>query len=139
MKVYHGSYTVIEDIDLSKSFPNKDFGKGFYVTKYRQQAESWAKVTGRRHNTGGFITEFVFFDTEFTERLCKVKHFKTYDEEWLDFVVENRNPLGENHDYDIVEGPVADDKVQNRISLYLDGVITKIDFIEELKWHENTH
>jgi len=139
MKVYHGSYTVIEDIDLSKSIPNKDFGKGFYVTKYRQHAESWAKVMGRKHKTEGFVTEFVFYDTEFTERLCKVKHFETYNEEWLNFVVENRNPLGEKLDYDIVEGPVADDKIQNRISLYLDGVITKIDFIEELKWHENTH
>ena len=54
-------------------------------------------------------------------------------------MVENRNPLGGKHDYDIVEGSAADDKVQNRISLYLDGVITKTDFIEELKWHENTH
>jgi len=139
MKVYHGSYTVIEDIDLSKSIPNKDFGKGFYVTKYRQHAESWARVIGRKHKTEGFVTEFVYYDTEFTERLCKVKHFEAYDEEWLDFVVENRNPLGGTHDFDIVEGPVADDKVQNRISLYLDGTITKTDFIEELKWHENTH
>jgi len=139
MKVYHGSYTIIEDIDLSKSIPNKDFGKGFYVTKHRQHAESWAKVIGRKHKTKGFVTEFIYYDTEFTERLCKVKHFEAYDEEWLDFVVENRNPLGGKHDYDIVEGPVADDKVQNRISLYLDGVITKTDFIEELKWHENTH
>jgi len=139
MKVYHGSYTVIEDIDLSKAIPNKDFGKGFYVTKYRHHAESWAKVIGRKHNTEGFVTEFIYYDTEFTERLCNVKHFETYDEEWLDFVIENRNPLGGKHDYDIVEGPVADDKVQNRISLYLDGGITKSDFIEELKWHESTH
>ena len=139
MKVYHGSYTVIEDIDLSKSTPNKDFGRGFYVTKYRQHAESWAKVVGRKHKTEGFVTEFIFYDTEFTERLCKVKHFETYNEEWLNFVVENRNPLGGKHDYDIVEGPVANDKVQNRISLYLDGVITKADFMDELKWHENTH
>ena len=139
MNVYHGSYTAIEDIDLSKSNPNKDFGTGFYVTKYRQHAENWAKVIGRKYKTEGFVTEFVFYDTEFTERLCKVKHFEAYNEEWLDFVVENRNPLGKKHDYDIVEGPVANDKVQNRISLYLDGVITKTNFIEELKWHENTH
>ena len=139
MNVYHGSYTVIEDIDLSKAIPNKDFGKGFYVTKFRQHAESWARVIGRRHKTKGFVTEFIFYDTEFTERLCKVKRFDAYDEEWLDFVVENRNPFGKKHDYDIVEGPVANDKVQNRISNYLDGLISKTDFLEELKWHENTH
>ena len=60
MKVYHGSYTLIEDIDLSKSIPNKDFGKGFYVTKYRQHAESWAKVIGRKHKTEGIVTKFIF-------------------------------------------------------------------------------
>jgi hypothetical protein len=43
------------------------------------------------------------------------------------------------HDYDIVEGPVANDKVQNRIGIYLDGLISKSAFLEELKWHENTH
>ena len=139
MNVYHGSYTVINEIDLSKSFPNKDFGKGFYVTGYRRHAESWAKVIGRRHKTEGFVTEFIFYDTEFTERLCRVKRFDAYNEEWLDFVVENRNPFGKTHDYDIVEGPVANDKVQNRIGNYLDGLISKADFLEELKWHEDTH
>ena len=139
MNVYHGSYTKIEEIDLSKSIPNKDFGKGFYVTKFRKHAENWAKIIGRRYKTEGFVTEFIFYDTEFTERLCKVKHFDAYNEEWLDFVVENRNPLGKTHDYDIVEGPVANDKVQNRIDDYLNGFINKPDFLEELKWHENTH
>ena len=139
MNVYHGGYTIIEEIDLSKSLPNKDFGKGFYVTKFRHHAESWAKIIGRKHKTEGFVTEFVFYDTEFTERLCKVKRFDAYNEEWLDFVVENRNPFGKIHDYDIVEGPVANDKVQNRIGNYLDGLISKAKFLEELKWHENTH
>ena len=139
MNVYHGSYTMIEEIDLTKSMPNKDFGKGFYVTKFRHHAESWAKVIGRKHKTEGFVTEFIFYNAEFTDRLCKVKHFETYNEEWLDFVIENRNPLGKMHDYDIVEGPVANDKVQNRIGNYLDGVISKTEFLEELKWHEDTH
>ncbi|MCL2304400.1 MAG: DUF3990 domain-containing protein [Planctomycetaceae bacterium] len=139
MNVYHGSYTVIEEIDLSISIPNKDFGKGFYVTKFRRHAESWAKVIGRKYKTEGFVTEFIFYDTEFTERLCKVKRFDAYNEDWLDFVVENRNPFGKMHDYDIVEGPVANDKVQNRIDQYLNGSIGKADFLEELKWHEDTH
>jgi hypothetical protein len=77
MNVYHGSYTKIEEIDLSKALPSKDFGKGFYVTKYREHAEGWAKVIGRKHKTEGFVTEFVFYDTEFTERLCKVKSLLT--------------------------------------------------------------
>jgi hypothetical protein len=38
MKVYHGSYTVIHEIDLSKGELQRDFGRGFYVTKFREQA-----------------------------------------------------------------------------------------------------
>ncbi len=29
MKVYHGSYTAIDEIDLSKAEENRDFGRGF--------------------------------------------------------------------------------------------------------------
>jgi len=139
MKVYHGSYVEIEEIDLSKSVPNKDFGKGFYVTKFRKHAEDWAKVIGKKHKTEGFVTEYIYYNVEFTERLCNIKYFNSYNEEWLDFVVENRNPFGKRHNYDIVEGPVADDKVQNKIGNYLKGMISKADFLEELKWHEDTH
>ena len=32
MKLYHGSTVVIDKIDLSVSKPNKDFGKGFYLS-----------------------------------------------------------------------------------------------------------
>jgi hypothetical protein len=33
MRVYHGSYTAVTTIDLSKCEPKRDFGRGFYVTK----------------------------------------------------------------------------------------------------------
>lgn len=32
MKLYHGSTVNIEIIDLDKSRPNKDFGRGFYLS-----------------------------------------------------------------------------------------------------------
>jgi hypothetical protein len=38
-----------------------------------------------------------------------------------------------------VEGPIADDKIQNRINDFLNGLITKSDFLNELKYHEETH
>ena len=139
MLVYHGSYAKIDRIDLSQCLPNKDFGQGFYVTKFRQHAESWAKVMGRRYKTEGYITEFVYYDSPFTEHLCKVKHFYSYNEECLDFVVINRNPMSPMHDFDIVEGPIANDKIQTRINDYLIGKINKQDFLNELTYHEDTH
>jgi len=140
MIVYHGSYLEIKQIDLSKCEPHRDFGQGFYVTKFKQHAESWAKRKSRfKHK--GFVSEYEFYYSELVTRKCKTKQFKSYNEEWLDFVVLNRNDKNPipAHDYDIVEGPVADDKVQNKIVDYLNGDITKTDFLEELKWHEETH
>jgi hypothetical protein len=141
MRVYHGSYMIIEQIDLTRCRSHTDFGRGFYVTKILRHAEKWSVNIGRRHKTQGVVSEFEYRENDFTHQICKIKKFDDYDEEWLDFVVMNRN---ENipepaHDYDIVEGPVADDKVQNRIDLYLEGGISKSDFLKELTYHEETH
>jgi hypothetical protein len=42
MIVYHRSYVEINEVDLSKCEDHRDFGRGFYVTKFRSQAEEWA-------------------------------------------------------------------------------------------------
>ncbi|GHT47405.1 hypothetical protein FACS189440_07800 [Bacteroidia bacterium] len=57
MKVYHGSYMAIYNIDLSKCEPQKDFGRGFYVTKLRSQAEFWAVRKGIRKRSDCVITD----------------------------------------------------------------------------------
>lgn len=44
MRLYHGSNMMIENIDLSKCKPYKDFGRGFYLTEIKEQAE---KMAGR--------------------------------------------------------------------------------------------
>jgi hypothetical protein len=142
MLVFHGSYTEIFDIDLSKSQSNKDFGKGFYVTKFRNHAETWAVNMARRYHKKPFVTEFKFYERAFEETdRYKVLRFDDYCEEWLDFVVLNRDPdfTINRHDYDLIVGPIADDKVQNRITDFLEGIISKEEFLNELKYHETTH
>jgi hypothetical protein len=141
MIVYHGSNIKIENIDLTKCRPHRDFGRGFYVTKFRKHAESMAKILGRKCKKEGIVTEFEYSENAFTKSICKIKHFENYNEEWLDFVVLNRNEdnIEPVHEFDIVEGPVADDKIQNRIVHYLAGSIKREVFLEELKWHEETH
>jgi hypothetical protein len=61
-----GSYAKIEEIDLSKGQLLRDFGQGFYVTKFYHQAETWAKRIGEKYGTKGFVTEFVYFDSPLT-------------------------------------------------------------------------
>lgn len=43
MIVYHGSIQSVERPDILHSYRALDFGKGFYVTTIREQAERWAK------------------------------------------------------------------------------------------------
>ncbi|MDR0836280.1 MAG: DUF3990 domain-containing protein [Tannerella sp.] len=141
MQVFHGSYTEIDVVDLSKCQANKDFGKGFYVTKLRKQAEEWAEIIGGVHNTKGAVSEFTFYERAFTEKDLTVLRFNEYNAEWFDFVILNRDlSYTENrHDYDIVEGPVADDKIQRRINKYMAGEITREDFFRQLIHSEPTH
>jgi hypothetical protein len=142
MKVYHGSYMKINEIDLTKCELNRDFARGFYVTNIYEQAKFWAKRKGKKQKNEGVITEFTFFESAFSSDYFKTLRFENYSEEWLDFIVMNRqNDTDKNlHDYDIVEGPVANDDIAARIFFYLDGGLTKNEFIEELKFkHSASH
>jgi hypothetical protein len=134
MKVYHGSYTAIDEINLSKCTAGKDFGRGFYVTNIFSQAEIWASRKGKKKK--GVVTEFEFDDFFFeNDDLAKVLRFEEYTEEWLDFVVLNRKNKSRKrqaHDYDIVEGPVADDRITQEIDDYIAGIITKEKFLHNL-------
>ncbi|MDR1897314.1 MAG: DUF3990 domain-containing protein [Prevotellaceae bacterium] len=141
MQVYHGSYTAIDVIDLSKCKANKDFGKGFYVTKFRKQAEEWAEIIGGVYDLKGVVTEFTFYERAFTEESLTTLRFSEYNDEWFDFVILNRNlAFTENrHDYDIIEGPVADDKIQRRIDKFLEGKITRENFFSQIVHFEPSH
>lgn len=142
MKVFHGSYAEINEIDLTKSEVQRDFGRAFYVTKIQEQAKFWADRKGSRNNTSGFITEFTFYESAFATNYFKTLRFENYSEEWLDFVIQNRKNDKESniHNYDIVEGPVADDAIATRIVLYLKGGISKLDFLEDLRFkHSISH
>ena len=140
MLVYHGGSARIIEIDLQKCRPYTDFGRGFYVTKIKIHAENWAKRY-KKHNNNGFVTTFNYIESQFTDYICKIKKFDGYTNEWLDFIVNNRNEeaVEQAHGYDIVEGPVANDKVQNRLHNYVRGEITKDNFLKELTYYEETH
>ena len=59
--------------------------------------------------------------------------FESPTEDWLDFVMSNRTNKDFNHDFDIVYGPVANDKVYAAFALYEGGIIDKQNLISELK------
>ena len=141
MKVYHGSYTAIENIDFSFCRKKRDFGRGFYVTKIRSQAEYWANRKGEDNDVEGVVTKFEFDESFFEDEDLKVLRFDGYCKEWLDFVVENRinKKNSQTHDYDIVEGPVADDDIATRVYDYIKNKVSKEQFLSELVRKSPTH
>lgn len=44
MIVYHGSSETVRQPDILHSYRALDFGRGFYVTTVREQAERWGAV-----------------------------------------------------------------------------------------------
>ncbi|MDR0567041.1 MAG: DUF3990 domain-containing protein [Prevotellaceae bacterium] len=141
MKVYHGSYVEVRAINLSLGQPGRDFGHGFYVTKFREQAQVWADRKGEDNHTKGVVSEFIFDEYIWEDSELKLIRFETYSESWLDFVVQNRanRSRKQAHDFDIVEGPIADDAVTVRVNEYIRGDISKQGFLEELKFRRPTH
>jgi hypothetical protein len=141
VKVYHGSDTLVSVIDLQKCKPNRDFGRGFYVTKLRSQAESMAKRVTKYSKKMPVVTEYEFDEYAYQDDDLNVLRFDTYSEDWLNFIVLNRNAdkRKQTHEYDIVEGNVADDKIARNITKYLKGKISKQDFLEMLKYSDPNH
>jgi len=128
MILYHGGALEISTPEIRISKYTKDFGSGFYCTDIKTQAQRWSLK---------FDTPTVNF-YEYT--MCadtKILKFETMTEEWLDFIVSCRN--GSAHDYDIVEGPMADDQVYSYIADYLSGTISREAFWVLAKFKYPTH
>jgi hypothetical protein len=128
--LFHGSNHHFDEVDLSKSKDFRDFGRGFYTTTLRKQAEDWAEALFDRYKGDGvFIYET---ELELTEDLS-IKNYEGLSEEWLLMVQKNRTLGGIQHNFDIVQGPVANDKTARTIALYIAGIINANDAIERLR------
>ncbi len=137
MKLFHGSNIKIDIPDLAHSKPNKDFGRGFYLSADKSQAQDMAKQKVDQTQKGtAEVTEFLFDESIMQSNELKILIFEDYCEEWAKFVVANRNSKSEfaAHDYDIVYGPIADDGVTFQLRRFEGGVITLPKLVEELKY-----
>lgn len=124
MILYHGSNIVIGQIDLTKSKPNKDFGQGFYLSDNESQALEMAEFKAMQLGGNPIVSRFEFDDTIMSDTSLKVLRFEEYSEEWADFVLKNRDGVA-TEKYDIVYGPIANDKVGLQIRKLKDGSIDK--------------
>lgn len=131
MKLYHGSNLEIKNPQILESDRKLDFGTGFYLTSSYEQAEKWAILTAKRRGEGRpIISVFEYEDNKSSE--LNILKFENADIEWLRFVSGNRNNQSTKNDYDIIIGPVANDKTMPVISLYFTGVYSEEDTIKRL-------
>ncbi|MBQ9253625.1 MAG: DUF3990 domain-containing protein [Bacteroidales bacterium] len=137
MILYHGSNTEFDVIDLNKSKPNKDFGKGFYVSADLQQANEMAKIKVEQMKTGiPTILSYQIDDNILIDNTLNVKRFTYYSSEWAEFIVANRNNDNDIpvHNYDVVIGPIANDKVGVQLWKYENNIIDIKTLIHNLKY-----
>lgn len=139
MILYHGTNIDFSDIRLDMSRVGKDFGFGFYLTPDKQVAARQAARKFRQYGEGEEMIHRFYLDENNLQGL-KVLRFDAYTEEWADFILLNRQHKGRYslHDYDVVIGPIADDTVGFQIRRYTEGIITKAQFLEEIKFHQVT-
>lgn len=140
MILYHGSNTEIEDIQLEKCRPFKDFGKGFYATDLLEQAERMAQRTARLFGGTPCVSCFEFSLEKAILQGLSIKVFERPDEEWAKFLMANRDVKVPQpaHEYDIVVGPVANDTIARLIRLYSEEMITPEQLLKELTFAKTT-
>lgn len=117
--------------------PNRklDYGQGFYTTTSEKQAKEWVERRMLENNSNcGYINVYEFDDKKLPELNSLI--FPEPNEEWADFVMANRTKLDFTHNYDIVYGPVANDRVYLQFGLYEAGAISVETLIRELKTYK---
>lgn len=135
MRLYHGSIERVEIPELRKSNRTLDYGSGFYTTTSLKQAEDWVRRRMKEKEVSyGYVNVFDFDETALQMLNCLV--FQKPTEEWVDFVMKNRTQKGFYHSYDIVYGPVANDRVYAAFALFEGGLIDRQQLITELKTYK---
>lgn len=129
--LYHGSLEIVTMPEIREPNRTLDYGAGFYLTTSYEQSEAWVKRKLKSEISKGYVNVYEYDETK--EISLRVANFEKPNEEWLDFVMSNRMNRDFKHDFDIVKGPVANDKVYASFALYEAGLIDKQELIVELR------
>ena len=114
MKLYHSSNVIVELPDTNHSRLYLDFGRGFYLTSFHDQAVRYGLRFKRRGQPGWLNTyEFVCDDSSW-----KIKRFDSYDKQWLDFVAQCRDGKDVG-DYDLVIGGIRSERMLRECLTYI--------------------
>lgn len=136
MKLFHGSLEIVSKPEIRTSNRTLDYGNGFYTTTSHQQAKDWVKRRISEHKTHYGYINIYEFDRDIALKSLNCLIFEKPTENWVDFVMNNRTQKNYTHNYDIVFGPVANDRVYAAFALFEGGFLGKKDLITELKTYK---
>ena len=134
MIVYHGSSVVVRQPDILHSYRALDFGKGFYVTSVREQAERWARRKAVLVGGRAMVNQYQMDDGMTGLR---VKRFPDDLADWIEFVCDCRDGKPDYQDYDLIIGKVANDKVFRVVDMYHSGIWDKERALKEIRAYLN--
>lgn len=131
MRLYHGSYMTVNTPKILQADRKLDFGTGFYLTSSYEQAERWVILKAQRYEGNSPVISV--FETDDNIFSClKILKFEKADASWLRFVSANRKGLDTDNSFDVIIGPVANDKTMPVISLYFSGLYDEDEAIRRL-------
>lgn len=131
MIVYHGSTSIVKNPDTLHSYRPLDFGKGFYVTTNKKQAETWAKRKALIIGSDMAYINVYKLNDDYSGLAHKA--FGDDLSEWVDFVCHCRDGGTDYKGYDVISGKVANDKVFRVVDMYHDGIWDKERAIKEIR------
>lgn len=134
MLLFHGSDIRVEKPNVKYSRANLDFGEGFYLTTIKAQAINWAIRKAIFSKTTPVLNIYEIDEDVFKN--YSVRIFEKESDEWLEFVVVNRRGENTCTSYDVVYGPVADDRVFEAVNMYLEGLWNKKTTLKALKFYD---
>ena len=134
MIVYHGSSEVVRQPDSIHSYRALDFGKGFYVTTVKEQAERWARRKASLVGGRAIVNQYQM-DEDMTG--LRVKRFPDDLAEWIEFVCDCRDGKPGYQEYDLIIGKVANDKVFRVVDMYHSGIWDRERALREIRAYPN--
>lgn len=138
--LYHGSTQPIEYPLAKIGRDNLDFGKGFYVTCLRRQAEQWAARMRLLHATDtAFISLYEFDDDAAVSDGFRSLCFESYNLNWLEFIVASRSGKRPWLGFDWIEGGVANDQVIDTVEDFISQRITAEQALGQLAYAKPNH
>lgn len=129
MRLYHSSDMSVSSPDIIHSRNYLDFGRGFYLTSFHEQAVRYAQRFLRRQKEAWLNS----YELESEPSEWKILEFDSYDRNWLNFIANCRAGK-DTTDFDIVIGGIANDKVIQTLDRYFEGELSENETLGLLKY-----